>query len=194
MGGVWSWWFNNPMELRHALESYAVRDDNTAMRQREEDRHLETDASGHTWVVDGEGNRSEPEIVTKSTTTAAMIEMEANQKRAEIDACLEGIRLRYPHYHRLLDKHYRRGCSLDPRGWLVPAGLLGIHEPRCQKPARCPVSPGDNRSDLDTCKRDIRFRCREGRADFVTWERCAILRLWAEHKKRRNERSEEEDA
>ena len=183
---VWSWYFPHPMDLRRALEEYTAFQDGTLLRKYGSD--------GFRVAVDGHGNpilgaageqileadvapRSDPESIAEA-------EMHAAQRRSEIDTCMEELRRRYPHWWRLIDVYYRQGLSMEPRGWVVMAALLGVHKGKCPPLKRCPASPGDNRTGLGECERHRKNHCHWDRDTFERQVACAIRCLFDVHRVR----------
>jgi hypothetical protein len=184
---VWSWSFASPHELRKALEEYTAFQDGTLLRRYGHE--------GYRVAVDDRGNivrdeQGEPVLVTdpeplRDPETLAQLEMCLARKRSEIDHCMEVLQRRFPHWWRLLDIYYRRGLSLEPRGWLEPAVRLGFHRGKCPPLMRCVVSPGDNRSDLEDCQRHQKHHCHWDRDTFMRSVSLAIARLYDVHRERR---------
>ena len=174
------------MDLRRALEEYTAFQDGTLLRKYGHD--------GLKMAVDGQGNpildaAGEPLLEpdfghTGDPESAAEAEMHAAQRRSEIDACMDGLRRRYPHWWRLIDVYYRQGLSMEPRGWVVMAALLGVHKGKCPPLKRCPASPRDNRTDLDECERHRKNHCHWDRDTFERQVACAIRCLFDVHRVR----------
>lgn len=155
----WRWDFSSPAELRRALEEYTALQEGAAIRKYGHDGvRVLVDEWGND-VLDEDGHPVlvvDPEPV-RDPESGARTEFDKARIRSEIDACMERIRTRYPHWWWLLEVYYRQGRSLEPRGWIATAILLGVHKSRCPALMRCPVSPGDNRSGWDVCQRHDKY-------------------------------------
>lgn len=209
--GVWCWEFSSPLDLKRALEEYTAFQEGAMVRRYGADAkpeeisaigqvnveelarvasryglRLSTDEAGA--VVYGEDGHprleEDPEAEPRDPDCGAQAEMSKARIRAEIDACMDAIRRRYPHWWTLLEAYYRQGASLEPRGWVKVAELLGSHAGKCPPLKRCPASPGDQRMDLDECRRDLRHHCGRDRALFVALTATAIARLFDAHRGR----------
>jgi hypothetical protein len=186
MSEVWSWIFAGPKEVRQALEEYTSFQDGTLCRHYGHDGlRVAVDELGRE-ILDEDGREvliSDPEPPT-NPAELAKLQMSKARIRSEIDASMEVLRRTFPHWYRLLDVYFRQGCSMEPRGWLVPAILLGVHKGRCPLDVRCPVSPGDNRPGRDECQRAAKKGCRWDRETFERQVTCAVARLYDAHKGR----------
>ena len=189
---VWAWYFQHPMDLRRALEEYTAFQDGTLLRRYGIDgMKIKVDADGNP-LLDAQGNpllEPDPKSVDdrarlEAEAHRAEAEMHAMQRRSEIDACMEDLRRRYPHWWRLIDVYYRQGLSMEPRGWVVMAALLGVHKGKCPPLKRCPASPRDNRTDLDECERHRKNHCHWDRDTFERQVACAIRCLFDVHRVR----------
>lgn len=184
---VWSWYFPHPMDLRRALEEYTAFQEGTLLRKYGHDGFkVETDGQGNPRLDEAGNPVLVPEDPSKACDPEALAEaeMHAAQRRSEIDACMEDLRRRYPHWWRLLDVYYRRGLSMEPRGWVVMAALLGVHKGKCPPLKRCPASPGDNRIELGDCERHQKNHCHWDRDTFERQVVCAIRCLFDIHRVR----------
>jgi hypothetical protein len=103
------------------------------------------------------------------------------RKRAEIDACLG--QMKEVGQRRLLDVYYRRGLSVDHRGWMYTANLVrvqGVKPIRCPGNVRCRIA--DERRDLPTCPAGR--HCEWDHDTFESVLQQAVGRLWKVHQQR----------
>jgi hypothetical protein len=161
---VWSWEFNGRHDLRKALEEYTDHLDGTLTR-----RYGPPDGGDEEKLAVQEAN--------------------AAKRRAEIDRCMEVLEQACPFLWRILDLHYRRGCSLSLQGWTIPAARMGLRKATCPPLVRCVLNSRDpeqedRRQQLLDCDKAVAQACGADRDLFRVELSLAIGRLFAIHQAR----------
>lgn len=161
---VFSWTFNSLRELRQGLEEYLSFLDGTV--------------TTHYGTEHGE---REPDPA---------VHMNAARRRSEIDACMEVLQASSPLLWRTLDVHYRRGASIQPRGWTVTAACIGLRRACCPSGVRCVLQAGsteeeERRLDKPACRVAERLGCQQDRDDLQRQLTMAVRRLHGIHQQRR---------
>lgn len=184
--GVWTWDFSSPAELREALEEYTAFQDGTVLRRYgHEGLRVAVDERGNPILGDDGQPVMLPDLEpSRNPEELARVEMNMARRRSEIDQSMEILRHRFPHWWRLIDLYYRQGYSTEPRGWLLPAVVMGCHKGKCPPLVRCPVSPGDNRRDLPECQRRQKNHCYWDHDTFMRQVALAVARLFDAHRDR----------
>lgn len=165
---VFSWTFNSLRELRQGLQEYLSFLDGTV--------------TTHYGLEHGERD-ADPTVY-----------MNAARRRSEIDACMESLQDTSPLLWRTLDVHYRRGASIQPRGWTVTAGCIGLRRATCPVGVRCVLRAGstdeeERRLDKPACRAAERLGCQQDRDDLQRQLTMATRRLHQIHQLRRRYKS-----
>jgi len=160
---VFTWQFRNLHELSAALQQYLDFLDGTIVT--------------HYGLSHG------------ARDTDPVLVMHICQRRSEIDACMDALQNISPLLWRVLDIHYRRGASLELRGWAITAGCLGLRRASCPPGVRCVLrdAQGESRLDLPACADSEYLGCE---LDHENLQHClgmATRKLYQIHQARHGE-------